>query len=175
MRYKLYLIPSYLQGKFHYIGINMKITHNPLINLKYIPKLWSTLVYFVFIGFGMIFFLSRNIEELRFDIVLRLFPDYQNHISNFSISLLLVLIVGYIGGIQIKSIKGSYIVAALLIVANLVYELFLPFINTMDIIDAYYGIVGSLVPFLFLIPYQLFGIQENPNYIDSNKKENPVL
>ena len=153
----------------------MKVASNPLTNMKYVPKIWSTLIYFAFLLFAMLIFLSKNEESLRFDFFHNVFANYTSHISNFSISLILVLVAGFIGGIQNKSIKGAYIVASLLIVANLVYELFLPFINTMDIIDAYYGIVGSLVPFLFLIPYQEFGIINNPNYIENNKTENPVL
>jgi hypothetical protein len=123
----------------------------------------------------MVLFMARSIESLRFDFLTDLFPDYQTHISNFSISLFLVLIVGFMGGVQAKSIKGAYVAAGLLIVANLVYEALLPIINTKDMIDAYYGIIGSLVPFVFLIPYQKCGIIKNPNYIEHNKIENPVL
>jgi len=143
--------------------------------MKYVPKIWSTLIYFAFLLFAMLIFLSKNEESLRFEFLSNVFPNYTNHISNFSISLILVLVAGFIGGIQIKSIKGAYIIAGLLIIANLVYELFLPFINTMDIIDAYYGIVGSIFPFLFLIPYQKYGIIKNPNYIENNNTQTPVI
>lgn len=153
----------------------MKVVSNPITNMKYIPKIWSTLLYFAFLLFAMLIFLSKKEESLRFDLLLNAFPNYTDHISNFSISLILVLVAGFLSGIQNKSIKGAYVVAGLLIVANLVYELFLPFINTMDIIDAYYGIVGSIFPFLFLIPYEKFGIQENPNYNERNDTKNPVL
>lgn len=153
----------------------MNVIPNPLKTLKFIPKLWSTLVYFIFLVFGMVLFMARSIESLRFDFLMHLFPDYHNHISNFSISLFLVVIVGIMGGIQARSIKGAYIAAGLLIVANLVYEALLPIINIKDIIDAFYGIAGSLVPFVFLIPYQKYGIIKNPNYIEHNKRENPVL
>jgi len=153
----------------------MKITLNNLNQLKYIPKIWSTILYFIFVAVVLLLFAGRKIEELRFESLYYLFPDYYQHISNFSISAMLVLVAGYTNVLENRTLTRTYVSAALLIAANLIYELFLPFINTMDVMDAYYGIAGSIVPFIYLIPYKLYGIQVNPNYIEKNKSENPVL
>ena len=153
----------------------MKITPNPVKQLKYIPKIWSTILYFILVGVVLIVFAARKFDSLRFDILNNLFPDYYQHISNFSISFMLILVSGYTAVLVNKSLKVTYIYALILIAVNVIYELFLPFINTMDIIDAYYGIVGSLMPFLYLIPYQRHGVKINPNYISLNSTKNPVI
>lgn len=141
----------------------MKITLNPVKQLKFIPKIWSTILYFVLVGAVLIVFAARKLEALRFDFLNNLFPNYYQHISNFSISFMLVLVSGYTAVLVNKSLKVTYIYAFILIALNIIYELFLPFINTMDVIDAYYGIAGVILPFAYLIPYQKFGVKENPN------------
>src|SRR5690606_5569071 len=112
-------------------------------------------------------FLGRHKEAWRSEFLLEKFPDYHTHISNFFITMIIILAVGYIEVLVAQRLKGTYIVALLAIVANLVYELFIPFINTPDILDAYYGIAGAILVFLFLIPYEKKGLQKNPQYTSS--------
>ena len=146
----------------------MKTTVKTIKVLKYIPKIWSTLCYLVFIIFAMVLFFSRKIEAFRFEFLLNIFPEFQLHISNFSISLLIVITSGYTAGFQQKSIVKIFFIACAVILINLIYELFLPFINTKDILDAYYGIAGTLFSFIFLLPYYLVGRKENPLYGETN-------
>ncbi|TCV08483.1 hypothetical protein EDC17_104421 [Sphingobacterium alimentarium] len=155
--------------------MNLHMKKNLLKQLKYAPKIWSTVLYFIIVAIGMILFAARSLESLRFDFLLQLFPNYHQHISNFSITLLLVLVSGYTTTLENKSLKRTYITASILIAINVVYELYLPFINTRDIMDAYYGISGAVLPFLYLLPYQHFGIMHNPMYENNKSSEIEVI
>ncbi|RYZ26575.1 MAG: hypothetical protein EOO10_15170 [Chitinophagaceae bacterium] len=52
---------------------------------------------------------------------------------------------------------------AIFILSNLVYELWLPILNTRDVIDAYYGIAGAMAAFLFLWLVKAVGLTNNNN------------
>lgn len=47
--------------------------------------------------------------------------------------------------------------AAVIVVLNFSYELFLPLINTKDLVDAYFGMAGSLLATILLLPIAIFG------------------
>lgn len=54
------------------------------------------------------------------------------------------------------------LIAILLFITNIVYEIFLSYLNTPDLVDAYYGICGTLLPFAFFYFYKNYGLKENP-------------
>jgi hypothetical protein len=76
--------------------------------------------------------------------------NIQAHISNFSLSLMFYLCVGYIW--LLYGVKFRFIVALglFLIAANFICETVMGFMNTPDIIDAIYGAIGIAVAFIFL-------------------------
>lgn len=138
----------------------MKLSFNKS-TLKYIPKGWTSLLFFILLVIVLFLFFARTKEILRFNFLLQYFPFYYHHISNFSISYLLYAGVGYMWllmGIQLKYIVA---VGILIIIANLVYETWLPLLNTMDMMDAYYGIAGALLGFIFLLLVQKRGLRLN--------------
>ena len=49
-----------------------------------------------------------------------------------------------------------------LLLANLIYELFIPVLNTPDIVDAYFGFAGTILGFLFLFFVYKSGLNPNP-------------
>lgn len=59
-------------------------------------------------------------------------------------------------------IKPILLYAGLILLANFVYELWLPILNTCDLVDAYYGVVGVIVALSFLLLSQRFGLMQNP-------------
>ena len=85
-------------------------------------------------------------------------PDAINsHITNFSISLIFYLGVGYswlIFGVKFRSIV---ILGLVVLVANFICETLMGFMNTIDIIDAIYGTVGTIVGFVFLLVADKYG------------------
>ncbi|WP_313111199.1 hypothetical protein [Aequorivita sediminis] len=61
-------------------------------------------------------------------------------------------------GVKFKYIVGLGIV---ILATNFIFELFINILNTPDIIDAYYGVTGTLFAFLFLFVSYKFGFKAN--------------
>lgn len=131
-------------------------------NLKFVPHILTTVVFFLLLGVVMVLFNGRKSEFFRSDFLLGIMPEFYQHISNFAISYLLYAGIGYFWlmmGIKFKNIVFFGIV---FLAANLIYELFLPILNTPDIIDAYFGFAGTLLGFLFLLFVWRYGLKKNP-------------
>ena len=80
------------------------------------------------------------------------------HITNFSLSLMLLLAFGFtvlvFGGIM-KTIT----IAGLLIIAfNIVYEILFPIMNTPDIVDALSGTLGVVLAYIYLTRLKINGL-----------------
>ena len=84
-------------------------------------------------------------------------PTINSHITNFTISVLLSVLVGYLLLLYGARFGWVALWGGLLIAANLLYELCLPFLNTTDPIDALYGIAGVLVSLAYLYWMNRFG------------------
>ena len=113
----------------------------------------------VFMMIGcIVLFAIRGVHVYRPDIVV-VNPEITSHISNFALSLVLCAFIGFV--LLTMGTQRSLVLAVCLavLVANVVYEAFLPFLNTKDMIDAVYGIAGSLVGGLYLCWLDRFGFQ----------------
>ena len=80
-----------------------------------------------------------------------------SHITNFTLSLLVCTLIGYILLLTGKKYVFSVMVAIVLVVANFVYETFLPMLNTIDIVDAFYGWFGVAISLGYLYIIDKFG------------------
>ncbi len=129
---------------------------------KYIPKPGMTITYLFLLGLVLFLFMGRTKASLRSGHLLSVFPDFYQHVSNFSISYMLFSIVGYMWLIMGVKFGKILIVGMFIIIANFIYELFLPFINTKDIVDAYFGVAGVVLGCLFLYPAGRYGLREKP-------------
>ena len=76
--------------------------------------------------------------------------EINSHITNFNISLMLCTLIGYLLLCYKKKYIHTIIIGILIICANLIYEILLPFINTTDFIDAIYGIIGVVISLVYL-------------------------
>ena len=61
-------------------------------------------------------------------------------------------------GLKISQITGFGLV---IILANFIYELWIPILNTRDIVDAYYGTAGVTSAYIFLFLVKQFGLKAN--------------
>ena len=77
--------------------------------------------------------------------------EINSHITNFTISLMLCILIGYLLLCYRKKYWIIVIVGLVLISINLIYETILPFINTVDLIDAVYGVVGVIISLIYLL------------------------
>ncbi len=84
--------------------------------------------------------------------------EINSHISNFSLSLLFYLAVGVYWIQTDEKFSLTVYLGISLIVGNLICETLLGSINTPDIIDAVYGIIGVLISFVFLFSAHKYGL-----------------
>ena len=112
------------------------------------------LVLIVFCGFLMI---CRWINHIEPDV--KILPEIVlAHITNFALCLMLLLIIGYIILMFGGRIKAITILAIAIVVFNTVYECFLLFLNTSDIIDALFGVCGTIVAYVYLVNLKKNGL-----------------
>ena len=108
------------------------------------------IIYLCLIVFDTFLMLCRWLEHIVPNV--RLLPDFLlDHITNFALCMLLVLILG----ITVLSFGGKFrgitAVALVTSVLNIGYECFIPIRNTPDILDAVFGVIGVAVAYIFLI------------------------
>ena len=77
--------------------------------------------------------------------------EINSHITNFIISLMLCTLIGYLLLCYRKKYWAIIIIGLILISTNLIYETILPFINTIDLMDAVYGILGVIISLIYLL------------------------
>ncbi len=68
-----------------------------------------------------------------------------SHVSNLSISCMLYLTIGLIWTLQGVPPKVLAWLGVVLIAANFIVELFIPIVNTRDVVDALFGAAGVLL------------------------------
>ena len=80
------------------------------------------------------------------------------HITNFSLSLMVMLTFGFtvlVFGGEMKIIK---IAGLLVAVINISYEVILPILNTPDIVDALFGLFGVALSYIYLVRLKANGL-----------------
>ena len=80
-----------------------------------------------------------------------------SHITNFTLSLMMCTLIGYLLLLAGKKHVSTIMVGILLIVVNFIYEIFLPVLNTTDIIDALYGLAGVVISLVYLYFIDKYG------------------
>lgn len=114
-------------------------------------------IYLCLIVFDAFLMLCRWLEHIVPDV--RLLPGFLlDHITNFALCMLLLLIFGMTvlsSGGKLRSITAAALVMSVL---NVVYECFIPILNTPDILDAMFGIIGVAIAYVFLIMLRKNGL-----------------
>ena len=115
------------------------------------------IIYLCLIVFDAFLMLCRWLGHIVPNV--RLLPDFLlDHITNFAFCMLLLLIFGItvlsFGG-KLRSITAAALIMSVL---NIVYECFLPILNTPDIPDAVFGVIGVAVAYVFLIMLRKNGL-----------------
>lgn len=138
-----------------------------LENIKYAPKFITALGYLFLLIMALVLFFGRSFEVIRINTLLIVLPDFYNHISNFSISFLIYITVGYVGLMFGISTKQLIVIGLLILIVNLIFEFLIPILNTPDKTDAIYGIFGVLFALIFLSFAKKFGF--NRQISDENQ------
>lgn len=126
---------------------------------KYEVKKSYLILYLCMFAACLLFVICRWISAIDPSAVL--LPESINiHITNFSLSLMLLLFIGFTMLIFGGNIKTIGIFAILIVLINLVYEVFLPILNTPDLIDALFGILGTAIAWFYLLSLKRNGLIE---------------
>ena len=84
-----------------------------------------------------------------------------SHITNFTLSVLLCVLIGYLLQLFGKRYNSNIVVGMVIILSNFIYEIFLPILNTTDIVDAVYGLVGTIISLIYLYIISKYGFKTN--------------
>ncbi len=127
-----------------------------------VPKPWAAIAHLMLMVGACLLFAGRSLEALRPDLVLGAAPGFYTHVSNFFLSYLLVTGVGYMWQMFGLGLRPIVLLGLAVMLCNLVYESFVPVLNTPDPVDAYYGLVGAALGLALLGVIDRYGMIPNP-------------
>lgn len=122
------------------------------------PKLFTTISFVTLFLFCLILVVIRWINIFN-ENVLVVNEIVNSHITNFTLSVMLCVLIGYLLLAIGKKYISNIIVGILLVLANYIYEAFLPILNTTDIVDAAYGFIGVLISLIYLYFISKYGFE----------------
>lgn len=127
---------------------------------KYKPKMITRIVYMILIVIGVLLTMGRWYSVIDHNFIL-FSKDIHSHISNLSLSMIAYLGIGYMWLLMGQKFRTVGILGVFFIIANLVCETLMGFMNTTDIIDFLYGVVGVGIAFIFLFVSNKNGFIKN--------------
>lgn len=132
------------------------------IHFPYLPKIGAALAFLALLLSAHVLFLGRKSHAFHSTLLAATLPGFYQHVSNFSITLIVYLTMGYVWLLMGIKIKPIALAGLAMIAINFIYELYIPILNTCDIIDAYYGLTAVVLSFLFLYTIHKRGLRPNP-------------
>lgn len=125
-------------------------------NYKFQVSKPFNIVYILLLLLGLFLTIGRWTSQFSDFVIIN--SEINSHISNFSLSLMAYLGIGFIW--LLSGVKFNYItvLGLVFIAGNLFCETLMTILNTPDIVDAYFGIVGTLISYLFLFVTQKYGL-----------------
>ena len=128
--------------------------------MKTTAKTPTLIGYIVLVSIGILLIIGRWCSGLDDSFVL-LNAEITSHVTNFTLSMLLYLMVGYFWMLMGAKLKEITAFGVFMIIANFICETFVTYFNTPDIVDAIYGVAGVLVAYVFLYISSRYGLIEN--------------
>jgi len=121
-------------------------------NIKRIPKVSTTIAYIILLATCGLLLVGKSFM---------IFPqEISSHLTNLALGMMLYLIIGYIWLIFGIHFRFIALFGTFMILANIICETVVTFMNTPDIIDAIYGIIGIIIVFVFLYVIDRYGFIE---------------
>ncbi len=106
------------------------------------------IVQLLLVCFGFVLTIIRWLNVINSNFLV-INTEITSHITNFSLSLLAYLVIGSLWLTSAVRFRFVIVLGSFMIVANLICETLLGFINTVDIVDAIYGTVGIILAFIY--------------------------
>lgn len=129
----------------------MKLTY------KYRLKKSFHIGYIILLCLGFLLTIGRWYSVIDTNFVV-INAEIHSHISNFSLSMIFYLGLGYIWLLYGVRFKFVVMLGIFAIISNLICETLMGFMNTTDIVDAVYGIAGVVIVFLYLSAVNKYGL-----------------
>lgn len=107
---------------------------------KYVPTGAGIITFYAFLLFNMALMGAKKLPTLQ-----PMMGELFTHTSNFIITSILLITIGFIWTLQGAPFEMVIGLAALAIILNFVVELWIRLLNTPDVVDAYYGSAGALI------------------------------
>lgn len=133
-------------------------------HFKYLAKLSTSIAFLFLIAGCSLLFSGRTVDRFRFAAFENILSGFYQHISNFTISCILFVVIGLMWLMLGVKFRVILLLGLVFISVNFIYELFIPILNTPDIVDAYYGTAGVLVALPFLYITSKVGLMPNEKY-----------
>lgn len=130
-------------------------------NNKFKPKKITNIIFYSLLMLGFLLTIIRWGNAFSNGIMV-INKEINSHISNLSLSLIFYLAIGFTWTLQGMSFKKISILGIVIIIANILCETVMGFMNTPDIIDAIYGIIGAVIAFIFLAISKKYGLNPAP-------------
>ena len=138
--------------------------------IKYLPKVATALLFLLFLVANYLLFAGRKSDALQSEWLLNHLPDFYQHVANFTISCILYAGIGYAWLMLGVHTKAILFFGITIIAANFIYELWIPVLNTRDVVDAVYGAAGTAIGFIFLMLIKKFGLRLNSEWKEPSSK-----
>lgn len=122
---------------------------------KYIATSKGIAIYFSWLLFNIALLIAKKIPDLHF-----YSADFFSHTSNFVITGILMSVVSFIWILQGAPFKLVVWLGLVAITFNFIVELFIPILNTPDVLDAVYGTAAAVLTTLLMLVFQRVGTKE---------------
>ena len=126
-------------------------------NDKFQSKKITNIVFYSLVLLGVLLTAIRWISAFNSRIMV-INEEINSHISNLSLSLIFYLAIGFTWTLQGMKFTRVAALGGIIIIANILCETVMGFMNTPDIIDAIYGIIGTIIGFCFLFLSKRYGL-----------------
>lgn len=117
---------------------------------KYTLKKKFTVSYYILLAIGLLLTIGRWLSVPFPDFVV-IHTEFHSHISNLALSMIFYLAIGSTWLLSGMKFRYIALLGGVIIAGNLICETLMGFMNTPDILDAAYGIIGMLIGFCYLL------------------------
>ena len=126
------------------------------IDYKFRSTKLFTFIYLLLFLFALFLTIGRWASQYTTFVIIN--SEINSHISNFSLSLLAYLGIGYTWLFTGINFNRILLLGVVFVLGNIYCETLMTFLNIPDIIDAYFGIAGTLLAFAYLLAVKVFGL-----------------